>query len=228
MLFHSLGVLILLVDYAVQQEGGNVSPGLIAGEAAEGGGEDQTTWNFNNKGLDNVPGKPVLDDVYVLANLGGDAGKNIAAAVDDRKPPAVVVAQDVVQGCHVDNPSRAPTPSRFRRRERSSDNPLICPAQSPPISQQEEENPSSESVSQSSEEKPDPWQFEIQERRRLIPQFQHNPGICSEKDHGYQRLIPVCDSGIDFFRTYNFISADWNVRDVRPCRSKPRLISLPV
>lgn len=227
-MFYSLGVLILLlVNYAVQQDGGDdVSPGLIrAGKEEVEGGGDQTSWTLKNGVLDNFPGTPVLtDDVHVLANLGGDVEKTMAAAaaIDDHgRPPE---AQHVVQECQIDDSSRAPAPSRTRRRQNNGDKPLICPAQPPPpSSQQEEEKPSpdsSNSQSSEGEEKADPWQLENEERRRLIPKFDYNNGICSGKDYGYKRLIPVCDSGIDFFRIFRFSSRDWNLRDVRPCRSK--------
>lgn len=136
---------------------------------------------------------------------------------DDGKPAA---AQVVAQACQLDDSSRAPTATRNRRRQ-NSEKPLLCPAQlSPPNSQQEEKNPNSESRSQSSEEAtPDPWQFENLERARQTPQFSYNNGICSEIDYGSGRVIPVCDSGIDFFRVYNSFSKDYDVRDVRPCRS---------
>ena len=226
MIVYSLGILILLlVDCAVQHEGDihNLSPRLKrAGEEEVEGGGDQTIWTLKNEGLDDFTDTPALSDgTYILANLGGDAEKNRAAAAGDGKPPA---AQDVIKECQIiDDSSRAPTPSRNRRRQDNSDKPLICPAQPPPpSSQQEEKKPSPDSSgSQSSgeEEKPDPWQWENQERRRLIPQFSYNNGICSERDYGYMRVIPVCDSGIDFFRTYQLISRDWDIRDVRPCRS---------
>lgn len=224
-IFYSLGVFILLlVDLAVQQEGGSVLPGLMrAGEEAE---VDQTTWTFKDEGLDNFLGTPVLDDAYAAANRGGEDEKIAATAavdddVDDGKSAA---AQVVAQQCQVDDSSRAPTSNRYRRRQ-NSDKPLFCPAQlSPPNSQQEEKKPSSGSGSQSSEEeeeKPDdPWHFENLQRARRIPQFNYNNGICSTEEYGYLRVIPVCDSGIELFRAYNSISKDYDVRDVRPCRSK--------
>lgn len=149
------------------------------------------------------------------------------AAVDDDYGK-LAAAQVVAQGCQVDESSRAPTANRNRRRQ-NSDKPLLCPAQlSPPNSQQEEEKPSSEIGNQSSEEgKPDPWRFENLERERKVPQFSYNSGICSERDHGSGRVIPVCDTGIDFFSAYNSLSKDYDIRDVRPCRSKPpRLFNL--
>lgn len=225
-IFYPLGFLILLlVNYALQQDSGdNASPELIRTRKAEVEGGDQTTWILKNGVSDNFPGPPFsTDDVYVRANLGGNAEKNIAAAaatVDNGRPPE---AQDVVQDCQIDDASRAPARSRTRRRQNNSDKPLICPAKpAPPSSQQEEKKPGQDSSNSQSgeEEKPDPWLFENQERRRLIPQFGYNSGICSGKDYGYTRVIPVCDSGIDFFRTFIPFSMDWNLKDVRPCRSK--------
>lgn len=220
-IFYSLGVFILLlVDLGVQHEGGSVLPGLMrVGEEDQEGG-DQKTWTLKDEGLDNFLGPPVLDDAYAAANLGGDA-VTVAADDDDDDDGKPTAAQVVVQGCQVDDSSRAPNPNRNRRRQ-NSDKPLLCPAQlSPPNSQQEEKKPRLESGSQSSEdEKPDPWQFENQERGRQTPQFSYNNGICTERDYGSLRVIPVCDSGIDFFSNYNSISKDYNVRDVRPCRSK--------
>lgn len=223
-IFYSLGIFILLlVDVAVQHEGGSVLPGLMrVGEEVQEGG-DQKTWTLKDEELDNFLGPPVSDDAYAAANLGGDT-VTVAADDDGGKPK---VAQVVVQGCQVDDSSRAPNPNSNRRRQ-NSDKPLLCPAQlSPPNSRQEEKKPGLESGSQSSEgEKPDPWQFENQERGRRTPQFSFNNGICTEREYGFLRVIPVCDSGIDFFSTYNSISGDYNVRDVRPCRSKhpPRLL----
>ena len=224
MTFYSSGVLILLlVNYAVQQEGGdNVLPGLTrAWEDEAEGGRGQTTWTLKNEELDNFPGTPVLlDHSDVLANLGGDDEKKIAAtaaAADDGKQPA---AGNVVGECQIDDSSPAPAPSRNRRRQNNSDKPLICPAQPPQRSPQQEgkkTNPVS-SGSQSMEE--DPWQFENQERSRTAPRFNYNNGICSGRVYGSERVIPVCDSGIEFFRTYRFLSKDWDLSDVRPCRSK--------
>lgn len=56
-IFYLLGVFILLlVDHAVQQEGGSVFPGLMSvGEEAKGG-KGQTTWNLRDEGLDNFLG----------------------------------------------------------------------------------------------------------------------------------------------------------------------------
>lgn len=220
--FYSSGVLILLlVNYAVQQEGGdNVLPGLMrtVEDEAEGGG-GQTTWTLKNEGLDNIPGTPVLlDHSSVLADLGGDDEKKIAAtaaAADDGKQPA---AQDVVGECQMDDSSSAPTPSRNRRRQNNNDKPLICPAQ-PPQRSPQQEGKKTNPVSSGSQPMEDPWQFENQEQSRTVPLFNYNNGICPEKEYGSRRVIPVCDSGIDFFRTYRFFSDDWDLSDVRPCRS---------
>lgn len=212
---------MLLVNYAVQQEGGdNVLAGLMGTGEDEAEGEGgQTTWTLKNEGLDNIPGTPVLlDHSSVLADLGGDDEKKIAptaAAADDGKQPA---AQDVVGECQMDDSSSAPAPSRNRRRQNNNDKPLICPAQ-PPQRSPQQEGKKTNPVSSDSQPMEDPWQFENQERSRTVPLFNYNNGICPEKEYGSRRVIPVCDSGIDFFRTYRFLSDDWDLSDVRPCRS---------